>query len=333
MNRNTFRGVASIRSEQGFNLLELMTVVAVLGILAAMAGPSMLALYEKQELKQSASQMAGLLSDARAHAVAEGTPYLVYFNAPTVDAQGNCGAAATEVKDVDHSYSITDGDQQTEFRLPASSCNKVTPYSPDKAPSTLVAVPMPVDDLASRAPDAASVGAVALRELAPVVSTVGNTVATVGSAVGGVLGSSGSGSSGSGSSGSGSSGSGSSGSGSSGSSSSSGDGSSSGTDGGSSGSGSPVANSNVVAVVTRSSTVAETVVDGATFPIDANSGRPVIAFSERGVAVNPADPTSFGSGAGGIYLTDGASSLTAALVAPLGEVQVKWFDAASNSWK
>ncbi|HXZ84208.1 MAG TPA: hypothetical protein VEI82_01850 [Myxococcota bacterium] len=83
----------------------------------------------------------------------------------------------------------------------------------------------------------------------------------------------------------------------------------------------------------RSSTVASTVVDGATFPIDPNSGQPVVAFSERGIPVDPSDPSALGSGAGGIYLTDGDSTVTAAVVAPLGDVKVMTFDAASNSWK
>ena len=76
-----------------------------------------------------------------------------------------------------------------------------------------------------------------------------------------------------------------------------------------------------------------TVVNGATFPVDATDGRPVIAFSEQGIAVDPANPTAWGSGAGGIYLTDGDSTVVAALVAPLGEVQLRMFDTASGTWK
>ncbi|HTO70579.1 MAG TPA: prepilin-type N-terminal cleavage/methylation domain-containing protein [Myxococcota bacterium] len=322
METKTIRGCASVARGQGFTLIELMTVVAILGILALMAGPNMIAMYSQQETKQTASQMAGLLSDARTHAVSEGTPYLVYFNAPTVDSSGNCGAVAVTVKDVDHSYTITPGDVQQEFHLPSSSCQKVQPYAPTTAPANLAAVPMPNDDLASRAPDATAVGAVALRVLPNVASTLATTATSATTAVVGAVGSVLSG------------GSGSSGSDSSGSSGSSDDGSSQGS---SSGSGGPAASTAELAVAStamlRSSTVAETVVDGATFPIDPNSGKPVIAFSERGIPVNPSDPTSIGSGAGGIYLTDGDTGLSVAIVAPLGDVQVKTYDLASNSWK
>jgi len=283
---------AAKRNADGFTLLELMTVVAILGILAVMAIPSMSRMLQQQQTKSSATEMAGLLADARARAVSEGTPYLVYFNPPSVDGNGVCGPAAVEVKDTDHSYSITPGDQTSEFHLQAGACNKVTPLGTAGSTDATTAVPMPNDDLAVRAPDAGSVGAV--------TQTVASAVAAV----------AGSGSSGSGS-GSNNSGSGS---------------SSSGESEGNGGSGSSNA-------APRSATVAETAVNGATFPVDATSGRPVIAFSERGIPVDPANPSAWGTGAGGVYLTDGNSNVYAALVQPLGDVQLRSFDPASGTWK
>lgn len=295
------RVAAAERGESGFTLLELMTVVAVLGILAVMAMPSMVSMLQRQETKTSATQMAGLLSDARARAMSEGTPHLVYFNPPSVDGNGECGAVAVEVRDADHSYSITAGDDTREFHLPAGACSKVTPYGASDSPGETVVVPMPLEDLAVRAPDAGSVGAV----VSSVASGVGNAVAAA--APGGSSGNSGS------------------------SSSSSED---EGEDEGSTASASSAsAAAASVDAATRSATVAETAVNGATFPVDAESGRPVIAFSERGIPVDPTNPTSWGSGAGGVYLTDGSSTVYAALVAPLGDVKLRVFDTASQSWK
>jgi type IV fimbrial biogenesis protein FimT len=309
----------------GFTLMELMTVVAILGILATMAMPSIVRMLQRQETKTSATEMAGLLSDARARAVAEGTPHLVYFNAPTVDGNGNCSAAAVEVRDVDHSYSITDGDQTKEFHLPPSACNKVKPFdgttgSTDSSGASAT-VPMPREDLAVKAPDAAEVGAVAVRAttavgdtVAATASTVASTATTVATTVGGTSGSNGSGSG----------------------SDNSGPGNSNG-----SGDGKALAVGQTTEVADpaallppRTATVAESAVNGATFPVDGVSGRPVIAFSELGIPVDPANPNSWGSGAGGIYLTDSdQTAIFAALVEPLGDIKLRMYDPASQSWK
>ena len=323
--------------ERGFTLLEVMTAVAVMGILVAMATPSMLRMLERQETRSSATEMAGLLSDARARAVAEGTPHLVYFNSPAVDGDGNCGVAAVEVRDVDHSYSITDGDVTTDFKLSAGACRKVKPYDGSSSSSSTDAtaaapvVPMPREDLALKATDAAEVGAVAVRASTALGDTVAAAADTVGSAVSGTVDAAGAivgGLTG----GSGSSG-------------SSDDGSSSGSDDsgtGKSGTGKSLAVGQQTAIAAdpsadlppRTTTVADTVVNGATFPVDAVSGRPVIAFSERGVPVDPQNPNSWGSGAGGIYLTDSNNTaIFAALVEPLGDVKLRAYDAASQSWK
>ena len=77
-------------------------------------------------------------------------------------------------------------------------------------------------------------------------------------------------------------------------------------------------------------TIAETVVNGASFPVDAD-GRAVVAFSERGIPVDPNDPTSWGSGAG-VYLTDG-ETVVGAVVSPLGKVQMHVFDIGISTWQ
>ena len=149
----------TLRNAQGFSLLEIMTVVAILGILATFAFPSMRNMLNRQEAKASATQVAGLLNDARARALSEGTPHLVYFNAPEVDADGGCAVMAVEVRDTDHSYSITDGDQTREFKLSDKACKTVKQYGEGSDPSAeIAAVPLPAEDRAVRAPDAAQVG-------------------------------------------------------------------------------------------------------------------------------------------------------------------------------
>ncbi len=311
MSKQVIQSARDRRGVNGFTLIEALTVVAALGILVAMATPSIVRMLQRQETKTSATQMAGLLSDARARAVAEGTPHLVYFNPPTVNGDGVCGAAAVEVRDADHSYSITEGDDTREFHLGSGTCGKVKPLGEGETADKVENVRMPVEDLAVRAPDASAVGAVASRAS----TVVGDLGATVGGVVGGVLGgevdNSGPGNSED-------------------SSGSSGLGSANGQVGTTVAEMSPT----VAGLTRRDSKVLDTVVNGATFPVDAGSGRPVIAFSERGIPVDPSDPSSWGSGAGGVYLTDAdGSAVFAALVAPLGEVKLRAYDSSSETWK
>jgi prepilin-type N-terminal cleavage/methylation domain-containing protein len=272
-------------SENGFTLLELMTAVAIFGVLLAMATPSMLRMRDRQNTTASATQMATILANARSLAASSGTPQLVYINPATTDENGGCGTTAVVVKDVDHSYSITPGDETREVKL---DCANVQRFA-DAAPST--DVPMPTDDLAVRAPDAADVGAApdpklakdaaeAAKKAAEAAKKAAEKAAKVAEEA---------------------------------------------TKGG------PPA---PPAPPKRDSTVAETAVNGATFPVDDVSGRPVIAFSERGMPVDPTDPSSIGSGAGGIYFTDASqTAVVAAIVGPLGDVKLRTFDPASGDWK
>jgi hypothetical protein len=172
--------------------------------------------------------------------------------------------------------------------------------------------------MALRAPDAVEVGAVASTTRAgsglsdAVSGVVGGTVAGVGSTVGGLIGSDGS----DGSDGSG-------------------DNSGPGNNNGSGIQADPTNTATISALDrVRSATVAETVVNGSTFPVDGASGRPVIAFSELGIPVDPANPNAWGSGAGGVYLTDANdTAVFAALVEPLGDVKLRAYDPASQTWK
>lgn len=255
------------RDERGFTIMELVVVCSIMGVIAILAFPRMQSFSRAQETKESATQIAGVLEMARSRAVSEATPHLVFVNEPTVDEEGACGPVAVVVRDLDHDYTISDGDRQDEVSLSPEACKKVKRYGEDESATPYESIKLPVEDMAARA--------------AALVS--------------GLLGT---------------------------------DSSGSGSD--SSGSGSSGKSSGKTA---RVATIAETVVNGATFPLDEESGRPVVAFSERGIPVDPATPTRWGSGAGAIYLTDGQSALYAAVVNPLGGIRLKKYEATTQSWR
>ena len=60
---------------RGFTILEVLLVVAVMVILAAMAYPSISAMYGDLRVSAAADQVRGRWADARAKAIEEGRPY------------------------------------------------------------------------------------------------------------------------------------------------------------------------------------------------------------------------------------------------------------------
>jgi prepilin-type N-terminal cleavage/methylation domain-containing protein len=250
------------RTEAGFTLIEVVTVCAIIGILALLAYPNMVRFNAQQQAKSGATQMAGVLDEARSRATNEATPYLVYINEKIVDGGGGCGPAATIVRDSDRTYTVTAGDDVRDVALAEGACAKVKQFG-ETPTAGLDDVRLPVEDLSVRA----------------LVSTGVATVA--------------------------------------------GEEDDDEDDEGSSGGESTDSGTRVMDVA----------VNGATFPIDANSGRPVIAFSERGIPVDPANPTSWGSGAGAVYMTDGHSTVYAAVVEPLGNVQLRVYDSVKGDWR
>lgn len=69
------------RGEKGFTLVELMIVVAMLGIVAFMAYPSIMGAIQNYKIRSAASDIAGNIKLTRAYAIKEATRnYLITFN-------------------------------------------------------------------------------------------------------------------------------------------------------------------------------------------------------------------------------------------------------------
>jgi prepilin-type N-terminal cleavage/methylation domain-containing protein len=71
-------------NEQGFGMAELIVVVAVIGLLAALAMPSFLTYWQSSGLSAGAAEMASVLNRGRALAVAQNTNVCVQVSGTSV---------------------------------------------------------------------------------------------------------------------------------------------------------------------------------------------------------------------------------------------------------
>lgn len=93
------------RRRAGFSLLEIMVVVAIIGVMAALAGPALQRFFANQRLKSAARSMADAFLLARAEAIRTGDAQIVFLSAaggadpPATDPTGtslNASSAGAE---------------------------------------------------------------------------------------------------------------------------------------------------------------------------------------------------------------------------------------------
>lgn len=68
------------RNESGFSLMELLSVVAVMGVLFAMGVPAYQSWANSNALRGASQMVAGELQNLRTRAMATGQPQTVHFN-------------------------------------------------------------------------------------------------------------------------------------------------------------------------------------------------------------------------------------------------------------
>lgn len=72
----------AVREQRGFTAIEVMVVVAILGLLAALAAPSFTALIERWRVRQAAEDLASTLTYARSEAIRRGGGVVLRRNTP-----------------------------------------------------------------------------------------------------------------------------------------------------------------------------------------------------------------------------------------------------------
>lgn len=111
--------------EAGMTLIEVALVVAVVGVLLALAVPNMSAYQRRQDARHVAQRISDALNNARSLAIKEGNPYFVLF-LPS--------GSLRIVDDDDWDYAVDSGELTTDFGAPAGTDPDVTFYNAVASP-------------------------------------------------------------------------------------------------------------------------------------------------------------------------------------------------------
>ncbi len=132
------------RGQGGFTLIEVVIVLALIGVLATMASVVSSRMARQNEMTKAALVVAGALRTAQERAIHEGTNYLVFFRDEDSCADGR-DPILDVVRDVDGSMTISAGDQTTPVALPDELGCEITSFDP--ASGLFPGLTLPVEDL------------------------------------------------------------------------------------------------------------------------------------------------------------------------------------------
>jgi prepilin-type N-terminal cleavage/methylation domain-containing protein len=135
----------NFRTQAGYTLIEIMTVVAIIGIMTTLGLASLRSYSRREETRKYAASVANVLNAARSQAIAEGRMTFVFFSQPTNGALPfEAGQMAAIVTDMDGDGAIGAADGIKPI-FSSNSAAAVSFYG-RRGQTGLKTAPIPPDD-------------------------------------------------------------------------------------------------------------------------------------------------------------------------------------------
>jgi prepilin-type N-terminal cleavage/methylation domain-containing protein len=123
-------------SNQGFTLLEIVIVVALISFMTALAAPRFIAYQQRQDARTMIQRVSGVISNARAEAIRRGNNQFVLLDFPA-------NGVARVVDDTNNDWAVSVGETTRDVSLVSGLSNEISRWSvvPGPPPSS----PVPED--------------------------------------------------------------------------------------------------------------------------------------------------------------------------------------------
>ena len=132
-----------LRERDGWTLIEILTILAIVGVMSTMAVASLRGYSRREDIRRAARSVASLLETARSEAITTGRMTWVVFKEPVngVAAPFADGQFAALIRDADNDLQPTAADSVTVINLPPGPSGDTYLYDVSKAPYGGVTLP------------------------------------------------------------------------------------------------------------------------------------------------------------------------------------------------